>query len=1121
MAKMAKWLLEIFLSVLVFSFVRGEQAKIPEVKPYDFSSYFVSDAMPIESATIGNPLQYAAARIGIDLDSFQLPRAYENNYRLACRFPIIDYVSNRPLYMKQWAEMNCDQIVCRQRENGIKALEYALEILRGTYNYPMIQSSNSSLDMMNFEAILSQSNFTLEYREEVKALYRTYLEAAFLIGLSRENLSDDDLRFFDANPSYFLIPDGKTMPSLTGNVDSQFEFIERARRVGYEYIFYAAKITSEAIGRYCAATQNFEIYDFIVDSSKAGDVLRMDIDGMRLMISGFGDDTLKEDADFIIDLGGNDVYLNNAGGCDSSDDAIALCIDHVGNDQYLAPERMYVQGCGFLGVGMLVDMTGDDRYVARHFAQGAGIMGVGCLWDRGGDDYHEAHGFCQGAGMFGLGILMDDAGDDFYDCATIAQGGATTLGLGILSDLEGNDTYYLAVDATKDAFGQLPGYGQGGALSFRSLPWRGKLTAYGGVGMLVDDGGNDRYRSKGWCDQGGSYIMSLGVLYDSGGDDQYSAQTGQGSGIHITNAILIDKSGNDIYEGQFRSGGSGGDCSPGFLIDYDGDDVYKSRTSSYGTGVKPRSFSLFIDYQGKDTYICSEPKDRITFNNWDSFGGIWPESEPYNWPYAICLDLDGDDNYQVRNRDNNSERPSFGHGIHLDMEWQGGDVIGNVANPLASYHDFALPDAVTNSVYADIVNMLKDPDTFVRFQAIGRIVNSGNDIIPVLVEAIKASTHRQFNRDIMECLHYFYAEDRVTEKENIELLSLLNALDDEVRIITADDFGIWDTGQNEKALLDAATGDPSASVRKFALKSLMTRESQAGFFLAKDIAVKDQSEDVRRTAVQYLGKALDAAGVFPLLRQILQNDSCSSVRVGAAEALGSLRDPMGIESLREAAKSPDVYLQRAAGKSLAQLYQVEGIHILIESLSFPSIDAFENYNYNVPNFIAAYSGYDLPENERYSQDAWREWYAAHKDSIDIRANADAFREFEKLIRTLDGVSVEVEIRKYEEFLKKFPNNPRVKSLLASKLNQEAWKMVTAARGTPAYNPKTGLLYAKRAVELKSDLNYYDTLAEAYLANGKIKECKKVCSKMLEIYPNERMFLDRLERCKKLKKGGKK
>ena len=92
-----------------------------------------------------------------------------------------------------------------------------------------------------------------------------------------------------------------------------------------------------------------------------------------------------------------------------------------------------------------------------------------------------------------------------------------------------------------------------------------------------------------------------------------------------------------------------------------------------------------IDYQGDDHYVSADTSGKVIFNRWESFGGAWPESDSYLWPYAICLDLGGRDTYQVRHHENNSEWGSFGHGISLDMEWTGGDVIGKTENPLPAY----------------------------------------------------------------------------------------------------------------------------------------------------------------------------------------------------------------------------------------------------------------------------------------------------------------------------------------------------------------------------------------------------------------------------------------------------
>ncbi|MBM3316163.1 HEAT repeat domain-containing protein, partial [candidate division WOR-3 bacterium] len=516
-------------------------------------------------------------------------------------------------------------------------------------------------------------------------------------------------------------------------------------------------------------------------------------------------------------------------------------------------------------------------------------------------------------------------------------------------DLEGDDQYRLACDTAKDGLGGMPGCGQGGALSFRAYPWEKKLTAYGGVGLLVDDKGNDTYVSEGWCSQGGSYIMSLGALVDNAGNDHYDCGTGQGSGIHVTNSILIDKKGDDVYEGGFRSGGSGGDRSPGFLIDYEGNDTYRSSTSSYGTGCKPFCFSLFIDYKGDDRYICARPESTVLSNDWHSFGGVWPESDPNLWPYAICLDLGGTDDYQVRNRRNNSETHSFGHGIFLDTEWKGGDVIGEVERPYpadrwdAEFH-------ATSTV--PIVNTMQELRLHVgplaHFNTIGRVAEAGSDAIPHVCTwlAAQGAEKRPVHRDLMECLHYRLAQGRIGGEELPYVLGLLQARDPEVRLTVADDLGLWNIRQAESALVAVAATDSVGQVRRFALRSLMRLESKKGLETARRLATEDTCEDVRRVAVGYIGRVRDSVDVFPLLRWALAEDGASSGRCAAADAMRQLQDERGIEPLRAAAQTYDVYVRRACGRALAELGQVEGIQLLIRSLSFPSIDAFYNYDRN-------------------------------------------------------------------------------------------------------------------------------------------------------------------------------
>ncbi|MDP8226463.1 MAG: HEAT repeat domain-containing protein [Candidatus Celaenobacter polaris] len=1113
--KYAIWLILLVTIFLNHSLLYARKKSNEDIKPYPYEWYFQQDTEPIQTEIIGNPLDYAGKRIRMDVRNFELPRAYENSYRFACRFPLIDYVSNQPLYMKQWTEEVSEQFFEIQKKGGIKITNYALELLRDTQEFPSMSITENVELLDDFKDMLKSCSFSIEYQNAVSNLVEKYLISKSMITKAKEDLSPEDIKFFNDNPGYFLIPDGEHMPAITGDVSTHFEFIEHARKFKFQYMFFTAKLMSDAIYEYWVATKDMSISDIYTEDSASEESFIYVTNSLRIVIRGVGDDVYTKDAHLLIDIGGDDVYHNNAGGCRSSFEEIAVCIDHGGNDRYETPNDLYVQGFGFLGCGFLADFKGNDIYDAKHFAQGSGVCGVGVLWDGSGFDTYSAHAFCQGAGMFGLGMLLDDSGEDLYNCATLGQGGATTLGMGILSDLNGDDRYYLAIDESKDKLGNLAGYGQGGALSFRNYPWRKKLTAYGGAGLLFDADGNDRYWTKGWCDQGSSYIMSLGALVDQSGNDHYTANTGQGSGIHITNAILIDKDGHDIYEGGFRAGGSGGDRSAGFFIDYAGNDIYRSRTSSYGTGVKPMSYSLFIDYKGEDTYICSEPKNEITFNNWQSFGGVWPESEPYNWPLAICMDLGGEDDYQVRYHENNCERSSFGHGIFLDTEWSCGDIIGEIHNELKEQTKPELNSKIKNSQYYGDIKELLSQSTFIRFQVVGKLIQDSTDIIPYLAEILKTSENRNVNRDVMEIIHYFLVNNKLTEKSEKEIITLLDVPDEEVRYIIADDIGMWEMKIGEDALLNAAKYDSSSDIRYVALRSLIQLKSVKGLPIARRLSEKDPSEKVRRVATSYLGAVNDGIDPFPLLSYILQHDSSPSVRVEAAEAMGKLNDEQAVPLLRDAAKSFDVYLQRTAGKSLAELGYIEGIEILIESLSFPSIDAFENYNYNVPNFIAMYSGYDLPESERYDKTKWEEWFAVNKNSIDIQKNLENLHAYKALQDSLSDLSNKKKISKYEAFLSDHPDFLYGKKNLARILNSVAWDMVTALKESKRYDPVLGLKYAKRCVELDPQLNYIDTLAEAYYQNGDYDNALEICNNVLEIHPKNNMFLERKIRCEHL------
>jgi hypothetical protein len=64
---------------------------------------------------------------------------------------------------------------------------------------------------------------------------------------------------------------------------------------------------------------------------------------------------------------------------------------------------------------LLLDLEGNDSYVARDVAQASAIGGAGILIDRAGRDDYDGIVGCEGAGLFGVGILADGGGEVITD----------------------------------------------------------------------------------------------------------------------------------------------------------------------------------------------------------------------------------------------------------------------------------------------------------------------------------------------------------------------------------------------------------------------------------------------------------------------------------------------------------------------------------------------------------------------------------------------------------------------------------------------------------------------------------------------------------------------------------
>ncbi|MDX2226426.1 MAG: hypothetical protein SFY92_04920 [Verrucomicrobiae bacterium] len=394
-----------------------------------------------------------------------------------------------------------------------------------------------------------------------------------------------------------------------------------------------------------------------------------------IILGGNGPNAYHEEALLIIDFGGDDTYSHSAGGANGMmGRPVSIVLDLDGNDRYQAktprprPDRSGIlniseiagikslaQGSGIFGFGLLADLGhGKNVFVAKNASQGAGFFGTGILVCEGDSQEFSAKSFSQGAGMFGTGILWQKGGNSRYRAVSLAQGYASSAGTGLLYDEEGHDMYEAP---GRDDCPWTPGHkfsmSQGFSMGLR--PWMG-----GGMGILCDRSGNDRYKT-GVYGQGGAYWYSAGFLLEGGGDDVYEGwQYVQGAGIHLAAGLLMDVLGNDSYTAHAICQGGTHDFSVGILADLCGSDSYTGSSTAQGAGINNAvgillDTSLVPDAEDSDSYSAPDPLSSQGSGNDGGkrqFGAI-----------GLLLDLSGPDSYsQGWKNDSMWLKPLYGAG---------------------------------------------------------------------------------------------------------------------------------------------------------------------------------------------------------------------------------------------------------------------------------------------------------------------------------------------------------------------------------------------------------------------------------------------------------------------------
>jgi hypothetical protein len=347
-----------------------------------------------------------------------------------------------------------------------------------------------------------------------------------------------------------------------------------------------------------------------------------------------------------------------------------LLLDCEGDDSYDC--QFIGQGCGVFGNGMLFDQDGDDRYIGIGSVQGSGWFGTGLLVDNAGSDHYELYRYGQGFGFTGgVGLLLDGSGDDKYIAnntdivydgphspvinLNLAQGfgygrrddygegHSWAGGVGLLIDGGvGDDTYDCGIYALGCSY-------------------------WAAVGILVDQGGNDSYMSAHYT-LGAPPHYAVGVFIDDAGDDVYYGYLRQaiGHGRDWSLGWFEDGGGNDWYQGGHMSIGCGDVNSLGFFWDKGGDDTYLLKGQGFGQTTTAAStmpsedspgslrlyqlnLGLFIDGGGFDRYL-EVPEELPFTGDVDALpafamcgnGMSWRRGDSMDAPRAYSIGIDAE-----------------------------------------------------------------------------------------------------------------------------------------------------------------------------------------------------------------------------------------------------------------------------------------------------------------------------------------------------------------------------------------------------------------------------------------------------------------------------------------------
>jgi hypothetical protein len=578
-----------------------------------------------------------------------------------------------------------------------------------------------------------------------------------------------------------------------------------------------------------------------------------------IAIGSYGNDIYQGDYIFILDPGGDDIYIPISGKAQALTKPIQCIIDLGGNDKYLGGD--FSLASGFFGAGLLYDVQGDDLYHSHNFSQASGVFGIGYLHDYDGNDTYRAGSNTQAMGSFGIGLFIDDAGNDTYTIDAHGQAFAATQGIGILADRSGNDTYvcaspfqdFLRYDAHYESFAQ------GAALGYRPI-------ASGGFALLMDLRGNDSYIADIYA-QGTGYWYSFGALYDAEGEDKYQAyQYAQGSGVHLAQGLLWDKQGDDIYVSHGVSQGCGHDIASGILVDEAGNDSYQAESLSLGAG-NANAISIFLDLIGSDSYIAKNTTNTMGYSDFRRNYGM----------IGIFADGNGVDIYGSQFK-NNSFTLQSTFGVFLDQ-----DILHPSTLPIATTNQASINEPLSQSIDSLFIQASAAPQKY-QYNVIparNALISKGMDAILFLSTKLGTESPRE-----RLALDYLLPKLNETYADTIQSI-LIDSLESEIYEVKTFALAMCGKLKIKKAIdnMYSYTNDQDWRIRALCAQQLGEIGDSSHIIIDTLVQLlNDTHQSVRARAAYSIGILLPS-NVSQIFKSLLQKSEFQLIRNSAIQGI--------------------------------------------------------------------------------------------------------------------------------------------------------------------------------------------------------------------------------------------